>query len=155
MSLLVNLDFGYDARLSDMPPEKYAALREAFPAMDISEAQPTETYVTLPDYLATVDELERLVREFGIHPTVKKVRGLSYPAAFNPTQIPAPASAVQVTQVSVANGALLEINTLQLLENACTDEVQAFLKNGWRIVAVCPSNDQRRPDYILGRKEAV
>lgn len=39
---------------------------------------------------------------------------------------------------------------LRLLENACTDEVQGRLAEGWRIIAVCPQPDQRRPDYVLG-----
>ncbi len=42
-------------------------------------------------------------------------------------------------------------NDLLLLEDACTDELQASLNAGWRIIAACPQPDQRRPDYILGR----
>jgi hypothetical protein len=38
-----------------------------------------------------------------------------------------------------------------LLEDACTDALQEKLASGWRILAVQPQPDQRRPDYILGR----
>jgi hypothetical protein len=45
---------------------------------------------------------------------------------------------------------LATYNETLLLEDACTDELQKSLDNGWRIVAACPQA-QRRPDYILGR----
>lgn len=41
-----------------------------------------------------------------------------------------------------------------LLEDACTDALQDALAKGWRIIAVQPQPDQRRPDYILGRSLA-
>jgi hypothetical protein len=37
------------------------------------------------------------------------------------------------------------------LDDAYTDELQEHLEDGWRIIAICPPNGQRRPDYILGR----
>lgn len=42
-------------------------------------------------------------------------------------------------------------NEICLLEDSCTDELQRFLMQGWRIIAACPQPDQRRPDYVLGR----
>lgn len=53
--------------------------------------------------------------------------------------------------VHIPNIGLLSINEVRLLENACTDSLQNLLDDGWRIVAVCPPNGVRRPDYILGR----
>lgn len=53
--------------------------------------------------------------------------------------------------VMVPGNGLLEINDVTMLENACTDVLMAKLDEGWRIIAVCPQPDQRRPDYILGR----
>ena len=47
--------------------------------------------------------------------------------------------------------ALLAIAETKLLEDSCTDALQAALADGWRIIAVQPQPDQRRPDYILGR----
>lgn len=43
------------------------------------------------------------------------------------------------------------INQILLLEDCCSDYLQQALKRGWRIIAVSPQPDQRRPDYILGR----
>lgn len=53
--------------------------------------------------------------------------------------------------VHVGGGLITTYNDLALKENACTDELQSELNNGWRIIAVCVQPDQRRPDYILGR----
>lgn len=49
------------------------------------------------------------------------------------------------------NAALLAIAETKLLQDSCTDVLQENLANGWRIIAVQPQPDQRRPDYILGR----
>ena len=56
-------------------------------------------------------------------------------------------------KVGVPNydSALLKVNQLMLLENCCTDYLQAALTSGWRIISVNPQPDQRRPDYVLGK----
>jgi hypothetical protein len=46
---------------------------------------------------------------------------------------------------------LMLFNRTMLLQDGCSDALQAELDNGWRIIAACPQPDQRRPDYILGR----
>lgn len=56
-----------------------------------------------------------------------------------------------IVQVHVPNGFLHTVNEVQVVEDSCTDTLQGELDRGWRILAVCPSIDQRRPDYILGR----
>ena len=53
--------------------------------------------------------------------------------------------------VHSGSSALQEYNQLMLVEDSCTDNVQSYLAEGWRIVAVCPQPDSRRPDYILGK----
>ncbi len=54
--------------------------------------------------------------------------------------------------VHTGGNALTEYNQLMLCEDVCTDELQHKLQKGWRILSVCPQPDQRRPDYILGKK---
>lgn len=49
------------------------------------------------------------------------------------------------------NNALLAVAETKLLQDSCTDVLQEELAAGWRILAVQPQPDQRRPDYILGR----
>lgn len=53
--------------------------------------------------------------------------------------------------VHMPGNALMSFNVTMLMENSCTDELQAQMDKGWRIIAACPQPDQRRPDYILGR----
>lgn len=44
-----------------------------------------------------------------------------------------------------------KINQTMLLEDCCTDYLQSHLIKGWRIIAICPQPNQRRPDYVLGK----
>lgn len=59
----------------------------------------------------------------------------------------------KVVQIAVPDIGLLLIDDVTWLDDACTEELQAHLNDGWRILAVCPPNAQRRPDYILGRRK--
>lgn len=54
-------------------------------------------------------------------------------------------------EVHMPGQALSLYNDTMLMEDACTDELQGRLEEGWRIIAACPQPDQRRPDYVLGR----
>lgn len=56
-------------------------------------------------------------------------------------------------EVHVPGSSLLKIDEICLVEDGCTDNIQNHLKDGWRILAVCPQPDQRRPDYILGKED--
>lgn len=53
--------------------------------------------------------------------------------------------------VHVPNLGLLMMDEVDWMEDACTERLQDKLDDGWRILAICPQPDQRRPDYILGR----
>ena len=64
------------------------------------------------------------------------------PPAFNET-----------VQVAVPSNALLAITKVRVCENSCTDVISSYLDEGWSILAICPQPNQRRPDYILGKKE--
>jgi hypothetical protein len=57
----------------------------------------------------------------------------------------------EVCNVHIGNIGLLHINQVAYANDKCTEELQELLNEGWRIIAVCPQPDQRRPDYILGR----
>lgn len=55
-------------------------------------------------------------------------------------------------QVVVPSMGLLQINEIKLEEDCCTDHLRDLIEDdGWRILAICPQPDQRRPDYVLGR----
>lgn len=57
----------------------------------------------------------------------------------------------QRCDVHIGNIGLLNINQLGYAVDKCTEELQNIISTGWRILAVCPQPDQRRPDYVLGR----
>ncbi len=54
-------------------------------------------------------------------------------------------------QIHIPDMVLMSINEVTWLDDCCTETVQVELDKGWRILAICPPNAQRRPDYILGR----
>lgn len=57
----------------------------------------------------------------------------------------------QKVNVTVPGLGLLLLDEVTCLTDLCSDALNDQLKQGWRIVAVCPQPDQRRPDYVLGR----
>lgn len=59
-----------------------------------------------------------------------------------------------IVQVSIPDMGLLLMDEVCHLDDSCTDELQRNLDEGWRILAVCPPNAARRPDYILGRRKS-
>lgn len=56
----------------------------------------------------------------------------------------------QQCNVHIPNLGLLNVNKLAYATDYCTEMLQERLLQGWRLIAVCPQPDQRRPDYILG-----
>lgn len=60
----------------------------------------------------------------------------------------------QIVQLAIPDLGLLTLDEVTYMTDACTDMLQDELDKGWRILAVCPPNAQRRPDYILGRKKS-
>ena len=64
------------------------------------------------------------------------------------------AAAHTTIQVAISNIGLLAVDEVRVDEDCCTDMLGSLLRDGWRILAVCPQPDRRRPDYILGRSQA-
>lgn len=95
------------------------------------------------DLLIDGDELEAW-SDVGIDLTVGRVKGL----ASNARDV-----SNTIFQVSVANVGLMQVTAVEVLEDTCTDELQRWLDKGWRIIAVCPPNDARRPTYIMGHTD--
>ena len=58
-----------------------------------------------------------------------------------------------IYQISVANIGLMQIQRVEVLEDCCTNDLQTQLDRGWRLLAVCPPNDARRPSYVVGHIE--
>lgn len=55
--------------------------------------------------------------------------------------------------VHVPGLGMLLIDEVMVRIDYCTEALQDDLDNGWRVLAICPQPDQRRPDYILGRQK--
>lgn len=106
--------------------------------------------------LVTTEDAVRLTG-LGIKLQVSRVRGLFSdrdPAAIlADAQAGAAAGRVQI-DISVPGGvALMSVRKVTWLEDACTNALQHQLDAGWRILAVCPANDTRRPTYIIGHED--
>ena len=57
--------------------------------------------------------------------------------------------------VHISDLGLLNVKEVDVLYDCCTDGLQEWLNEGWRILAICPQPDKRRPDYIMGRNERL
>jgi hypothetical protein len=55
--------------------------------------------------------------------------------------------------VHISDLGLLNVKQVTWLEDACTEQLQKMLDRGWRILAVCPQPNSRRPDYVLGKND--
>lgn len=101
--------------------------------------------------VATVEQVQALT-DYGLRVRATRVRGMFYDK--DPQQLLRAVSAAKSeVHVHVPGGvALTSVRKVDWLEDACTQELQGRLDEGWRIIAVCPPNDARRPTYILGRE---
>lgn len=59
--------------------------------------------------------------------------------------------AISRNQIMLPNNLMLEMKELMVSTNACTNEINECLKQGWKLIAILPQHNQPRPDYILGR----
>ena len=53
-------------------------------------------------------------------------------------------------EIHQPNMPLFTYNNFIHLNDCCTELLQEHINKGYRVVAICPQPDQRRPDYILG-----
>lgn len=58
-----------------------------------------------------------------------------------------------MVQIHIPDISLWYVSEVMVLDDCCTDNLQTYLNDGWHILAVCPPNAQRRPDYVLGRRK--
>lgn len=92
------------------------------------------------EFIMDGEEVESWTKA-GVVLEMSRVKGL----ASNARELPA-----TIYQISVANVGLMQVQCVEVLDNCCTNELQAWLDRGWRILAVCPPNDTRRPSYVVG-----
>jgi hypothetical protein len=83
--------------------------------------------------------------DLGIKFTVHQFKGTI------PYRLPGQTGGAESLHIHLPNYDLNSFNEVMVLNDICTDELQKELDNGWRILAVCPPQNARRPDYVLGR----
>lgn len=155
MLMSISLDWGAKEKFKKLAPDVYSTLRERLPRLNLPEYQSEVGNDFYHDILVDASEAE-LLTDAGFDLSVKRVKGLAYSGdwfgAGRRVNGPLPQDAKTVVyQVSVANVGLLAVDEVTYEEDCCTDALQSRLDEGWRILAVCPPNDARRPTYILGR----
>lgn len=153
MLMNASLEWACKDEIRALPAEVYRTIRERIPRLKLPEDQEkVDNYYQ--DVLMDAAEAE-LLTDAGIELSIKRIKGLAYPDWFNAARrsgLSPPDGVHNVTyQVSVANVGLLAVDEVSVLEDCCTDTLQAELDSGWRILAVCPPNDARRPTYVIGR----
>lgn len=148
------LDWEQRGKISKMEPEAWEKLKAALPTERLSDTQASQ-YISSGPWICDLDEA-KVWDSFGISLSISKIRGVSYPVT--------PADAVRdalraggvgttiINNVSVSNVGLYDVRHVHYEEDCCTDKLQGLLNEGWRLLAVCPPNDSRRPTYILGHK---
>ncbi len=59
----------------------------------------------------------------------------------------------EAVHIHLPNDNLIAMRQVIVLENECTETVDDWLNKGWRMLAILPQPNHRRPDYILGTYE--
>jgi hypothetical protein len=113
------------------------------------ETQTRDQWLSADKIIVDDEELEFLV-SLGFDCTVRSWKSVMQQSGWPQPKTP---MSTEVLTVSVAQNFLLEVSDVMNCDNCCTDELRSYLKEGWRIIAICPQPGNRRPDYILGRKE--
>lgn len=145
----IELDYTVTTRLKELTPEQFRSLTDRLPELGLPATQ-----AEVPNYwtktLVCGFQDVAFLADLGISARVSRVRGLMDERL--PT-LGKPDTGVNITNISIPNAGLFAVKKLKVLENECTEYVDEWLAKGWRIVAVCPPNDTRRPTYVMGSME--
>jgi hypothetical protein len=145
--MLASIEFGYnnEKALIALGREGLARLREQVDHIGLPEWKEDKE---APEYWYRHDAIIDLNTDgvalvaAGIEFTIKRFKG-TY-------KVDSPDNH-QHLHIAIPAIGLLAMDEVQLLSDGCTDALSELLEDGWRIIAVCPPDAQRRPDYILGR----
>lgn len=146
-----NPEYGWKEKLTKLDAQAYMNFRvrvgpdtrAKLPVSAVNFDQDEFKHISFYDMLVDSDEIEAW-NEVGVEMHIKRIKGVHSNDA-NPAKA--------IYQVSVANVGLMNVQRVDVLEDGCTNELQRWLDRGWRIIAVCPPNDTRRPAYVMGHFE--
>lgn len=99
---------------------------------------------------ATLVQLSDLAEASPFRDMVRELRALSARIDLFGAHKASSGSYNELVNVHVPGNALMSVAQVRVLEDCCTEWLDEKLNQGWRILAVSPQPDQRRPDYIVG-----
>lgn len=146
----INLDYANSEIVKKLSREAYTELQvncwglRLQPWPETSEEKPT-WYNYGEDVICDMHTEAPILQKHGIKFQIKEFKN-TYKAEGRQ-----PDGSTYHLHIAIPNIGLLSLNEVTWLEDACTRDLQTHLDEGWRILAVCPPNGTRRPDYILGR----
>jgi hypothetical protein len=149
MIAIVEIAYSAQNVVKSLSRERYEDLRKRLDTLGLSEwaegkSEPPPWYTYGSRILVDMRTDIMILDEFGIEYRVVKFR--------NTYQVKDPSTHTHV-HVHIPNFGLLQMREVINLDDACTYELQRHLDDGWHILAICPPNATRRPDYILGRAD--
>lgn len=118
-------------------------LRKAFPKLYEEDGKPKCSW-SIGSLIIDAKEMS-LLNKHEIFPEVHRFKGV-VPAGL-------PETSAEIVHIHLPNYALSAFTKVILLEDCCTDILQTHLDEGWRIIAICPPLNKRRPDYILAKEK--
>lgn len=159
--MLVRFSFPYGFFFShdDKPNEDglklVPAIREVMPDFP----DPTLTESRWKDYVADFEQVFRICPRIEIKEILGGGETLATKLAGIDRKLDAAMAAAQLfnakCNVHVPGIGLMLIDEVEVENDFCSEKVQDRLCDGWRILAICPQPDQRRPDYIFGRTKPI
>lgn len=145
MILNVELDYSFDGKVKELSQAQRDSMRVNVMCLkDLKDPVEGEKYYSSGIYgklLVTETEFEFL-KNLGIDVNIKN---------FKNNYVPREHDNGAKYHFHLPNISLLMFDEVTWLEDCCTENLQEKLDQGWRMIAVCPPNGTRRPDYILGR----
>jgi len=130
---IIELDYSWADKL-----ENHESIREHFPKFYDADGKPKGNW-ELGEQIVDGREMS-LLSEQGVIYTVHRFKGV-VPVGHG-DKIPEGS----IVHIHLPNYVLNHFNKVELLEDCCTDALQEKLDEGWRIIAVCPPVNKRRPD---------
>ncbi len=156
--ICLNSDWNYQETISKELHDKFLKIFKDLNEYEKCKYNQESEVIIDYDMLENIDD-EILHHKYISLKPLKKLRFSEYDCAV-PDLNKAPskqdiANVIKQTfQIHLPNNELLSFASVDYLEDYCTDQLGDCLGKGWRILAVCPQAGNRRPDYVLGHKDA-
>jgi hypothetical protein len=153
--MLAIISINYWNWLQKSTPEQRAEFRERVPQANLTEDKDGKPGYMTSEFLADLATDGQYLLEIGIDFSIKRFKScyrVDAQSAVIGQHTPKAATVTNI-QVAIPNLLLWSIDEVVVLEDGCTDSLQLYLNDGWRILAICPPAAQRRPDYIIGRQK--